>query len=834
MRAIAILVVSATAACYKPASNECAYQCNATSGCPAGLACNGSGFCVEPGSTTVCEPGDGGNDGADRDTTGIDADMPDAPAATRLYTKLAVGAHHACAIDTMGRMWCWGLNDSRQLGVVTIEDYAATPLHVLPGMMDGAWTAVSAGAYHTCALWNPTGVSAPELWCWGQNFSYQTGTAAGSTTTPHRVAEVTDHVWKRLASGGGFTCAVLENTTVQADTIMCFGDNALGQLGTAGGGMRQNPLAVDLSQVSPATTRWRSLTAGWDHACAIADDGKAYCWGDNDFGQAGQINVPMLVQARVVQGGFLFDKLDAGDHFSCGIDVSTRTLRCWGRNGARELGNGGTTPTSMPTAVIDQGLAAKWKDVSLGLYSACGIQGPAGSTDALGTVRCWGDNDFGQRADMTFDTPNTGPTNGVVDLAFTVGAGHEFNCAITGDPVAGGRVKCWGDNADGQIGTGAAVDHRKPIRIGEGVRGIDSWLAVAAGARHTCAILSGATVADRKLYCWGEASFGQIDGTPNPLPRRAPVRVALGDGATDVVVGSSHTCVRVADGTTRCWGSDQGYQLGVANNQEPGPVTVFDTTSTFVPTTIFGAGNVTCGRGSITQCWGSPQINNPYYVDNDTPWTVSLTGGAAPNASFSVGPSSGCWIEGAQTLCFGTNSFGQLGWGMASTPTMHPQPVFMLTDATALSRGPSNHRCAITTNRVVKCWGDNGFNQAGVSGGVDQYGPATVQQPNQYDEVATGLNHTCARNGGSIYCWGNNDQYQRTAIPSINSLPPMTVVPPVGETQPTYIQLASGEFHTCAISAAGALYCWGASRWGQIGDNTSSEAQAIDVIDGTP
>lgn len=838
VRVLLVAAAAVAAACYRPAPTECAYQCNAESGCPAGLACT-NGFCVEPGSNTVC----GLATDADPDGLGFDAgndggDDPDGPMASRMYTKLAVGSHHACAIDPGGDLWCWGLNDARQLGVTTVDDFSATPLRVPHPMAGGRWTDIAAGAYHTCGLWTPTGQAA-QLHCWGQNFSYQTGTTAGGTTTPHQVATPLDHVWKQLALGGAFSCAITEDVPRTLDEIYCWGDNAQNQLASAGAGaMRATPGLIDVSMVTPATDRWRSLTAGTDHACAVSVDGKAWCWGDNGAGQGGRSGGGTSAVALAVGGAFTWTKVGAGDDFSCGIDAATNTLRCWGRNGSRELGNGGTTNTPSPAAVIDTGATAKWKDVSLGLYSSCGIQGPTNSTDAVGTVRCWGDNDFGQRGDSTFNTPTSGPVFGVLDLAFTIDSGHEFACALAGDPVTGGQLYCWGDNADGQIGTGFPSDQRRPVRIGEGVRGTRSWLAVAAGRRHTCAILSGATVDAQELYCWGAGMSGQIDGTVVALPRRAPVRVTHANGATHVVVGSNHTCVRrsvLGVPNVNCWGSDQGYQLGVSGNQEPGPVTTYDNGSAAIVNALVGASNVTCAIGSPpAQCWGTPEINNPYYVDNDLPWTVSLNAGAMPNATFSPGSSSGCWIDGAQTLCFGTNSFGQIGWGMVQQPTTHPQAVMNLADATALSRGPGNHRCAITTNRVVKCWGANGYNQAGVNDGVDKYAPVAVQAPNQYDSVATGLNHTCALDGSAIFCWGNNDQYQRSAIASVNSLPPASIVAPMGESMPAWMQLATGEFHTCAISTVGVLYCWGASRWGQVGAGAASEAAATRVIDGMP
>ncbi|HUQ02560.1 MAG TPA: hypothetical protein VM261_08705 [Kofleriaceae bacterium] len=832
--AAAVAAVVAWAGCYKPPANECVYECTAAGGCPAKLECHG-GFCVEPGSTTVC----GGGDDADPDSVDDDGgtpdgtDNPDGPQPTRRYRALAVGYHHACAIDTGGQLWCWGANDQRQLGTTTADDFAAQPLHILPTMTNGEWTAVAAGGAHTCALFTPT-AGAVQLWCWGGNFSYQTGNTASSPTAAHPVSAPAGTVWKRLALGAQHTCAVVEATADQTESVRCWGDNAARQLGSAVSGMTATPTAIDGG--FPATTRFRSLTAGSDHTCVIGAGDHAVCWGDNTQFECGAASGTTRVPFEL-PGTIAYSALVAGDSFTCGIELTSSTLRCWGRNGASELGIGPAANTVTPTAVLDQGMNAKWKALALGQYGACGIQGAAGSTDAIGAARCWGANDYGERGDGTFELATSGPEAMAVGGVFAIGAGHLFACALAGDPASGGTLYCWGDNADGQIGIGFPSDQRRPVRVGEGVRGTNNWLAVAAGRRHTCAILSGASVDQQQLYCWGAGMSGELDGTPVALPRRAPVRVSHADGATNVVVGSSHTCVRrtvLGVPQVNCWGSDQGYQLGVAGNQSPGPVTTYDSGSGVLVNTIVGAGNVTCAIGSpAAQCWGSPELTNPYYVDNELPQTISLNAGAMPNGSFSAGPSSGCWIDGAQTLCFGTNVNGQLGMGSAGTPTVHPQAVFQLSGATSLSRGPSNHRCAVTANRVVQCWGANGYNQAGVNDGTDKFGPSPVQAPNQYDSVATGLNHTCALNGTQIYCWGNNDQYQRSAIASTNSLPPASIVAPVGESMPAWSQLVTGEYHTCAISMAGVLYCWGASRWGQVGIGAASEAVAVPVIDGT-
>lgn len=837
--AAGVAAAAVATACYKPASTECVFQCNATSGCPAGLTC-ANGFCIQPGSGTVC----GAASDADPDGLGFDAndgdggDNPDAPMPMRRYRVLSAGGHHACAIDTAGQLWCWGLNDNRQLGVATVENFAGVPQHVQPGMSGGQWRDVSAGSYHTCALFEPSS-GAMQMWCWGQNFNFETGVVGASPQTPHQVAPPSGQAWKQVAAGAQHTCAVVENTTDSNQTVMCWGAADRAQLGNGVSGANAFPQTINPTNL-PTTVQWRSLTAGSDHSCAIADDNRVYCWGDNRERESGQPSDATQL-AMAVSGPSTFSRVTAGDSFTCGIDAIDATLRCWGRNSAGELGIGAGTNDGTPTPVMDQGASSTWKRVAAGLYGACGIQGPMGSTDPLGTVRCWGGNDFGERGTGTFLTPTSGPSAGAGDNAFAIDAGHQFACALFGDPVNGGDLRCWGDNGDGQIGTGQASDHRRPIRVGEGVQNGQPWIAVAAGRAHTCAVLGAAQIVDRQLYCWGLAASGQIDAVPGTL-RRAPVRVNGSDGVVDLVVGSSHTCALrelvspPGSRQIRCWGSDEARQLGMAGNAQPGPTQI--SLAPFFPTGLRGAGNVTCGANpSGTQCWGESEIATPDYIMSDMPAQPTLDTADQPNETLSAGPSSACWIDAAntRTLCFGSNSFGQLGYGMAAQPTMHPVAVMGLSDATALSRGPSNHRCAITTGSVVKCWGANGYNQAGAGDGMDKVAPVTVMAPNVFDSVATGLNHTCGlTSGGVIWCWGNNDQYQRTAIQSGSSLPPTAIVAPQNEAIPTWTAIATGEYHTCAITSTGALYCWGASRWGQVGAGSASETTPVPVLDGTP
>ena len=140
----------------------------------------------------------------------------------------------------------------------------------------------------------------------------------------------------------------------------------------------------------------------------------------------------------------------------------------------------------------------------------------------------------------------SGNTSGIT----LVIAGSIHTCALT---VAGG-VKCWGDNADGQLGEGTRTARRTPVDVIGLTSGVT---ALAAGSNHTCALTTAGGV-----MCWGGNDEGQLgDGTR--LGRKSPVDVmGLSSGVTSVAAGSSHTCALTNAGGAVCWGDNSLRQIG--------------------------------------------------------------------------------------------------------------------------------------------------------------------------------------------------------------------------------------------------------------------------------
>ena len=135
--------------------------------------------------------------------------------------------------------------------------------------------------------------------------------------------------------------------------------------------------------------------------------------------------------------------------------------------------------------------------------------------------------------------PATLPVNNVVTL--TTGDTHA--CALADD----GRVFCWGENDQGQLGDGT-TDYRQLGTVP--VVGITDARAIAAGIRFSCAAL-----ADGSVWCWGE-DLGS-DGTST-----VPLQVPGIDDAQFVAAGGNFACAVRVTHQVVCWGNNSLGQLG--------------------------------------------------------------------------------------------------------------------------------------------------------------------------------------------------------------------------------------------------------------------------------
>lgn len=269
--------------------------------------------------------------GADR-TCGLDTDgrlqcwapsvdaVPEALGALQL-TRFALGPESACGLDAGGKAWCWGANGWGQLGDGT-KNQSLVPVAVSG---DHTFTDIATYGDHACAL-----TAAGEAWCWGSNVVGELGDTAvnegcgnyGCSTTPLPAAA--GHTFVRIVTGLHFSCGLI----AVGGTAVCWGNS--GKIGTAPTGPPGTPEVVGGGRLFTA------LTAGTDHACGIATDGTAWCWGFNRWGQTGQTPGSDQTSPTLVPGGRTYTALDAGSLHTCGLGGDG--LYCWGDNGQSQLG----------------------------------------------------------------------------------------------------------------------------------------------------------------------------------------------------------------------------------------------------------------------------------------------------------------------------------------------------------------------------------------------------------------------------------------------------------------------------------------------------------------
>jgi len=319
------------------------------------------------------------------------------------FRSMSLGRTTACGVTLAKRLVCWGAG-SGTFGSMAPMEITFTPSVTVER--------VAAGEGHTCFI-DIDGLG----WCGGENRLGQLGNFSTVETTGNAAVPVLAiaggvPVRPRLsgvAAGRSFSCAFRRFDPTDATTRlpMCWGDNALGQLGR-NSTASDSAAATVADPLAIAAFDSTSLVTGLDHACVLSTAGNAYCWGSNGYGQlgiggavgSGQRQLQMV--AVTMPSGQTFTRLAAGEYHTCGITPAGAAY-CWGRNGSGQLGDGTQTDRSTPTAVAMPG-GVTFKAISLGELHSCAIAGTpptagSGTTASTGRVYCWGDNEYGQLGD---------------------------------------------------------------------------------------------------------------------------------------------------------------------------------------------------------------------------------------------------------------------------------------------------------------------------------------------------------------------------------------------------------------------------------------------------
>ena len=370
-----------------------------------------------------------------------------------------------------------------------------------------------------------------------------------------------------------------------------------------------------------------------------------------------------------------------------------------------------------------------------------------------------------------------------------------------------------------------------------GAAEVGDVVQVAAGPAHWCGVFS-----DGRVGCAGDNATGQLgDGTTigSPDPRivlRADSGLPLLD-ARKVAVGDGHSCALRVDGTVYCWGYNEHGSVGVAGEAvQPLAVRVVDADG--VPmqgaVQLFAGSEHNCalrGDGSAA-CWGfnwAGQLGNGGTGVAFVPQPVDVSD-AIGFLDLALGTDHACGLSvlGA-VYCWGYHASGQLGVG-GSGPLVRPLPELVpIGQAVAVGAGGA-HSCAVLADGTARCWGNNDTGQLGA-------GPAALQSPDPLvvkgaaDLVAidAGVGHTCALTaGGAMHCWGANGGGQLGDGTTSPHFEPVAVTLLAGFSYVT--QASRQDAHGCARLSDGTLRCWGANPAGQCGAPASGGAAEMVAV----
>lgn len=353
--------------------------------------------------------------------------------------EIATGLYHSCALTSAGGVKCWGANSNSTLSAGQLGDGTSltrlVPVDVV-GLSSGV-VAVTAGAFHTCALTTAGGVK-----CWGQNFG-----ALGDGTELHRLTPV-DVVGLgsgvvAISAGGGHTCALTSTGGVK-----CWG--AMGGYGLGDGTTQDRLAPVDVVGLAGGAA---AIAAGNTHTCALTGAGGVKCWGGNAGRLGDGTDQDSLIPVDVLGLGSGVMAITAGGSQTCAV-TNAGGAKCWGNNVSGALGDGTTVNRRAPVDVT--GLTSGVVALSAGDNHTCAVTSSGG-------VKCWGSSLSGQLGDGAFNVDRLAPVDvtGLSSGVTAVSAGGQHTCART----SAGGVKCWGFNGLGGLGDGTTNSRAVPLDV---------------------------------------------------------------------------------------------------------------------------------------------------------------------------------------------------------------------------------------------------------------------------------------------------------------------------------------------------------------------------------
>lgn len=503
-------------------------------------------------------------------------------------------------------------------------------------------------------------------------------------------------------------------------------------------------------------------------------------------------------------------------------------------------GQGGSEPLPLPTAL------------DLGLGHACVVLDD-------GSARCWGRND---RRQVGFDTeellpawsasPPTGAGGAIVAMAL----GDRHTCAIVAIGVDETRVRCWGEDDDGQIGDEGVQPGRIEYADGEDVQGV---VEVGAGWRFGCA-----RIAAGDVVCWGDGSQGALGAGAAAPDRPRADRVPLDDDAIDLGTGASasRACAVLAGGVVQCWGDGHPVETvpGTTAATEVAVATVATTPNAgdeivlvvedgrvmwtrrdaagwapFVELGEFGdlladARQIEAGQHQVCVVTSDDELHCAGYDAAGLPdeSTLALVATAGPVAEVALG-SSGLGHTGPEfavrcvrlvdgtVQCEGSNVEGTIGNGAALVETL-PFPVGGVADVRGLAAAATATVAFTGDARVAAGWGTST-----VLGTTTAIAPTATILPDGVERLTFGRSIA-----DEAYLWGPSAGFQLRLGPAVETATRLPALPHAFVEGVASTNRDAGRRDDGAVvTLCRASFC---NQYGAMGDGTQTTVIGASVV----
>ena len=602
--------------------------------------------------------------------------------------------------------------------------------------------------------------------------------------------------------------------------------------------------ATELAQAPspPKPGAITQLAAGALHTCALQDDGRVWCWGNNQQSQLGIEKLDHSVVPAAVPNVRGAVEISAADNTTC-VRYADGAVDCWGHLGT-------ASEVAKPARVTEDvaqiaGRCFRKKSGAVECLTEHAQLVPVeGITDAVDITATSGDRGCAIRANRTLACwlgTRPLPANALTGVqragltlrggcallehavvkCWTVPDASNANATFTGarDLVTGGEricvrtetnIVCWADNNDRRKELGVAPN------------------AALALSSHACVVRGG-----RDVACWGAGSEGQL-GIGWSRRRVIPTRVP---GLEDVVeLGGAQrgtaTCARTRDGKVSCWGNfpsaahatpqrifvfdvrelvgnSETLRLITKNNELHAVAYTYSAHPSELALTKQEDNVATASDHCHVTTTGLLRCKRTYVTPDPKDARYALV----PKIEDAVEVAS--FIEGG-TTCVRRRS----GAVICFRPGMEgSESITAIPDATAIAVTDAAH-CAIRADRSLWCWGST-------QSPIFSPRPRPADVPPTQVPVGEVLAMSLARDGicvvratGAVACWGTNSEGQ---LGDGTLLPRDRAADVIGISDAIDVHVGVG--YACALHRTGHVSCWGTTDRGQVGTYVMSNVE---------